>query len=324
MKRLQFFVALLSSMFLAPMSYADDPVSPADIQSGTRAAVNVDKCEFYVRGKVFVELERGREFDVSQIKGSWAGIFIEIDGKEVGGWVRISEISAAKPKPPTPDDPVAVASLMDAGIKFETNADGNVATVNAAESKITDADLAKLKGLPKLVELDLTKTGITAAGLKTVSQLKSLVTLYLDNTSIDNDGLAHLKDMRQLESLSISKTKVTGLGFQHLVGLTNLLRLNLSGLDFKDEDLVHLKGLIGLETVAMQDAKITGAGFANFTKMKDLITLNLNDSTVTDALLEHLTGLKKLRLLYVRNTQITQDGADKLDEATSGLAIFRD
>ena len=318
MNRTYFLAAMLSLAACFEVSAADD------IKSGVTATVNVEKATFYVRGKAFADLERGREFEVSQVKGSWAGIFIEIDGKEVGGWVRLAELVVVIPKVPTPDDPATVKFLNDAGLTFETNADGNITTINAAESKITDADLTKLKVLSSLIELDLTKTGVAAAGLKTVSEFANLTTLYLDETTIDDDGIAHLKDMKQVESLSISKTKVTGAGFKHFAGLTNLRVLNLSELDFNDDDLVHLKGLTGLETVAMQSAKVTGAGFVNFTKMKDLITLNLNDSTVTDAMLDHLTGLDKLRLLYVRNTKITQAGADKLGEATSGLAIFRD
>jgi len=97
-----------------------------------------------------------------------------------------------------------------------------------------DGDLAHLKGLTGLRELDLGYTKITDA------------------------GLAHLKGLTGLRELNLRHTKITDAGLAHLKGLTGLRKLYLVGTQFTDAGLPHL--------LYLGDTQITGAGLADLKK----------------------------------------------------------
>ena len=98
---------------------------------------------------------------------------------------------------------------------------------------LTDDDLAVLKDLNPVIELDLKNAGITDAGLK------------------------HLSPLTQLERLHLEKTKVTDAGLIDLKGLTKLKYLNLYGTGVSDAGLEHLKGLGDLRNLYLWQTKVT-------------------------------------------------------------------
>jgi len=57
--------------------------------------------------------------------------------------------------------------------------------------------------------------------------------LYLQNTTITDEGLANLSGLENLEILSLNKTKITDAGLKNLVGLSNLKTLSLSNTKVK-------------------------------------------------------------------------------------------
>ena len=101
--------------------------------------------------------------------------------------------------------------------------------LNLRGSKTTDEGLSeKLKGLTKLIRLNLGSTKITDAGLVHLKGLTKLKWLWLNNTKIIDAGLVHLKGLTKLELLDLRSTKVTDAGLVHLKGLTNLEKLWLN------------------------------------------------------------------------------------------------
>jgi len=82
-------------------------------------------------------------------------------------------------------------------------------------SKVTDIDLAHLKGL-NLKGLNLAGTQVTDAGLVHLEEeLPGLRGLFLSNTKITDAGLVHFKDSK-LQSLFLGGTQVTDMGFDDL------------------------------------------------------------------------------------------------------------
>ena len=71
---------------------------------------------------------------------------------------------------------------------------------------LTDATLARIGRLHRLIELNLGCQGITDAGLDQVEKLD------LVDTGITDAGLEHLKGLKGLKSLDLSGTKVTPAG----------------------------------------------------------------------------------------------------------------
>ena len=88
-------------------------------------------------------------------------------------------------------------------------------------SELTEADLRTV------VELTLSYTPITDAGLKDLAKLKGLTHIYLNNTNITDLGLKELAKCKQLKSVSLQRTKVTDAGIRSLVKLPNLVELDL-------------------------------------------------------------------------------------------------
>jgi hypothetical protein len=92
---------------------------------------------------------------------------------------------------------------------------------------VKDDDLAPLKDMPNLVELNLGNTPITDAGLVHLKGLGDLTRLQLHKTKISDAGLENLKGLQKLTSLNLYGTEITDKGLEHLTGLKNLRKLYL-------------------------------------------------------------------------------------------------
>ncbi|HLW68206.1 MAG TPA: c-type cytochrome domain-containing protein [Gemmataceae bacterium] len=93
--------------------------------------------------------------------------------------------------------------------------------------EVKDDELALLKDLPNLVELNLGGTNITDASLVYVKPLVNLTRLQLHNTKISDAGLTNLTGLTKLTSLNLYGTGVTDQGVQQLAGLKKLKNLYL-------------------------------------------------------------------------------------------------
>lgn len=128
----------------------------------------------------------------------WAlqsGGFVEIQGE--GDPVRVA---SAKELPP-PITVLKIGWLSYPGDQFP---------------EITDDSLENLEGLPNLVWLDLSGTGITDAGLAHVGDLKGLKELHLNHTDVGDEGLMHLYELDQLEIVGLEGTQVSEKGRREL------------------------------------------------------------------------------------------------------------
>ena len=93
---------------------------------------------------------------------------------------------------------------------------------------ISDAGLAKIKGLTRLENLQLGKSRVGDTGLAIIAGFTELKTLDLQSTRITDAGMVHLKPLLKLQWLCLSETKVTDAGLAQLKGLTQLCDLYLS------------------------------------------------------------------------------------------------
>lgn len=91
--------------------------------------------------------------------------------------------------------------------------------------EVKDDELAALKDIPNLVELNLGGTNITDASLAHLKSAVNLTRLQLHNTKITDAGLEHIKHLAKLTSLNVYGTAVTDKGLDSLAGLKSLKRL---------------------------------------------------------------------------------------------------
>jgi Leucine-rich repeat (LRR) protein len=75
--------------------------------------------------------------------------------------------------------------------------------------------LAQLKNMPKLENLDLTKSAITDEGLVYLNGL-AIKDLSLAATKITDEGVIQLQHLTNLQNLDLADTKVTDRSFQYL------------------------------------------------------------------------------------------------------------
>ena len=85
----------------------------------------------------------------------------------------------------------------------------NLRWLDLAGTKITDAGLTPLSGMPNLTRLHLERTAITDAGLSHLSRIASLEYLDLYATQITDAGLEQLQRLPHLRHIYLWQTKVT-------------------------------------------------------------------------------------------------------------------
>ena len=123
----------------------------------------------------------------------------------------------------------AIAKLQAAcGVSLHTiaaNTTWREANFRNQGTNITDANLAPLKDIPSLVELNLAGTKITDAGLQNLTSLTNLIRLHLEHTDISDTALAHLKNLTHLEYLNLFATSVSDAGLAELKNLHSLRHL---------------------------------------------------------------------------------------------------
>ena len=157
--------------------------------------------------------------------------------------------------------------------------------VRLRDKPIGDPGLARLKGLPNLIETELS------------------------NCAVSDLGLAHLESNSKLERLGLwGNAKVTNAGLAHLKGLTNLIAISLGDTALSDDGLAHLQSLIKLESLGLLNDAVTDTGLLYLRNLPNLSHLNLRNTKVSDAGVKCLLGFKKLRNLYLTGTKLSAQG----------------
>jgi WD40 repeat protein len=95
--------------------------------------------------------------------------------------------------------------------------------------RVTDADVARLKGLSGLTELSLSNAKLTDAGLASLKNLPALSVLYLDETATTDAELEHLAGLSGLTALHLKGAKVTAAGVLRLAAALPKCRIEYDG-----------------------------------------------------------------------------------------------
>jgi len=184
-----------------------------------------------------------------------------VQGANFGTWMgapggKVETPAAAAPPPPIVSARLTMLETLGRGVKPAAAADLDRArragatiepaipgspllavTFVSKEAATGDKELAELAPLAgKITRLELGRTKVTDAGLKTISGFAVLTWLDLHETAVGDGGLSALKGLAELRTLNLFKTAVTDAG--------------LSALD----------GLAKLEDVYLRETKVTEAG----------------------------------------------------------------
>lgn len=207
---------------------------------------------------------------------------------------------------------------------------------------VTDAGVEHLKGLTKLVRLNLQKAQITDAGLKYLQNLNELGDLSLHGTNISDAGMHYLAGLIKLRSLDLSGTQVSRKGLATLDKCSALQTLSIYGTNVTDQDLEVLSIFPDLESLAIDSQALSLVGTQHLAKLKKFSYLNVNlgdgDSNwtgeslltlpnlsrliigrnATDTNMQHVASLKRLTSLTVEwSSDVTDQGCEYLSALPS-------
>jgi Leucine-rich repeat (LRR) protein len=216
---------------------------------------------------------------------------------------------------------------------------------------VTDDALAKLENVQSLVHISIAADGITDAafghlgklrnlnwiavgaktsngrleidgrGLKDLSGLKKLETLYLLECPIDDAGIANLKGLN-LKEIQLRYPAITARGIEAISGMTSLERLGISNAHITDKAFAHIGRLKNLKSVSLDHCgKLNGSELGKLAALQNLTFLCLQDCPINDAAMKNLKGLR-LRALNLRQTNITDQGIDELKGMTTLHALY--
>ena len=123
----------------------------------------------------------------------------------------------------------AIAKLREKGAVVQrVAADTEALDVNLSllRDQVSDADLALLEPLaPRLVWLNLSRTGMTDQGSRHLAKLTQLRRLHAANTRVGDTTVEALARLTNLEYLNLYGTAITDDALPHLMGLRKLTRL---------------------------------------------------------------------------------------------------
>jgi len=170
--------------------------------------------------------------------------WIKEGAKWPDGMMLKSAVASSQPK----DDPglpigdaekAAVAKLQGSGVlalRLAQNTNLLRVDFSLRGKEIKDEELALLKDIPNLVELNLGGTNLTDA------------------------NAAHLKPLANLTRLQLHNTKITDAALPNVQGMTKLASLNLYGTAISDQALASLGGLKSLKRIYVWQTKMTPDG----------------------------------------------------------------
>lgn len=148
---------------------------------------------------------------------------------------------------PSSAEQKAVTALAQKGIELRPLAAGSPwreANLRLLSTNVTDKEVALLKDVLSLVDLNLANTKVTDAGLANLKPLANLQRLHLELTGVTDAGLVHLKGLQNLTYLNLYGTKVTDAGLKNLEGMKHLRGLYVWQSKVTDAGVKKLKAAL--------------------------------------------------------------------------------
>jgi len=116
----------------------------------------------------------------------------------------------------------------------------NTLEILILQGNFTDAGMQLIAHLSNLHYLDLTQCRVTTAGLEHLGEMASLKTLILNGTGIQNDSLQPLVQCKTLIELYLRDTTINDGAIEHLQQMEQLKKLILLGTDVTQEGIDRL------------------------------------------------------------------------------------
>jgi internalin A len=192
--------------------------------------------------------------------------------------------------------------------------------------------LGFLSRYPKLEQLSLRNTDVTADGLKHVAELRQLLSLDLDSTSIEDNDLSLLGPLTNLEKLYvvgchiteapipnlpnlkelwIGSPRVSEKAFANIAKLTTLESLHLTGCQLTEESCRSLQQLRSLKSLTLEACKADDRAIASLTQIPALTDIVLDDLRIGPESIQAIQQ-SKLEYLGIRESSLSKEDWESL------------
>lgn len=173
-----------------------------------------------------------------------------------------------------------------------------------SKTRITDAGLVVLDQLPKLEALGLGELGVGDSTIARITRMAGMRTLVLTLATASNGGLATLGTLRELERLYLDNTGADDVTLVGLAPLRALRALHLANSQVSEDALPVLRGFSQLDELTIGDTRMRG-GIADLSAWPHLRTLTLTGLELGDAALATVAQRSTLVTLDLSATEIT-------------------
>jgi Leucine-rich repeat (LRR) protein len=208
----------------------------------------------------------------------------------------------------------AALLLFSVAVAEETDP-ATVRALRLDKTETNNADLEKIVDeYPNLVELTLSETQITDAGLASLTKLTKLRKIRISKTAVTDEAAQVLAKIPSLEDIDVSQNNFGDKGLKALQPLAKLKRLNLYTTKITDKGLAVLKDFKSRKTLIwlnIDKCSLTDEVIPFLFPLENLEWLHLGRTRLTDAGLAGLTKIKTLKEVSVTNTNVTLEGVKK-------------
>ncbi len=136
-----------------------------------------------------------------------------------------------------------------------------VTWISVAHTSVSDESLTALSKYPNLVDLDLSRTGVTLQTLPDSTAAKLKVLKLWGCRNLTPSSFAPIGKCVSLEKLLLRESSVTDECLKHLAGLRSLVFLDLAETAISDTGLGYLRDMPKLKKVEIINTRATLRGF---------------------------------------------------------------
>ena len=169
----------------------------------------------------------------------------------------------------------------------------------------------------------LADTDVTDSQIAQLGTLHDLGGLYLERTSVTNEGLVCLAGMRGLVALSLRRTKVT-----ELPSLSHMEQLKDLDISFTTVSHVDLTGLDALESLRLRATRLDDNALEHFPPLPELKSLDIAGApgcpmSISDRGIAHITSdrFPKLNRIYLYRCDVSDVQIDRLQSEFPGIRL---
>ncbi|MBN2588988.1 MAG: sigma-70 family RNA polymerase sigma factor [Sedimentisphaerales bacterium] len=195
-------------------------------------------------------------------------------------------------------------------------------TLNIDGANITTKGLESLAGLKSLKSF-CPPANVYDSGLAAVGKIKSLQVIRMsEDNSMTNAGLKQLTNLKSLRILQIPAVRVTDEGLKVLSELPNLNYLMLSG-NFTNNAPLYLKDVSSLRAIKIDSEQFDDSGMKNLARLTQLESIDVYwNNRITDEGVKYLKNLPNLKTFSTLRGKLSDEGLSHLQECKNIESLF--